>query len=56
MMHLILPPPGAAQPVFVPGSDASDFFKVRSRRSGRYHAELLGTSPVYASLHCKKIC
>lgn len=46
VMHLILPPPGAAQPVFVAGSDASHFFKRRGRRSGRYHAELLGMSPV----------
>ncbi|TWW64464.1 putative cartilage matrix-associated protein [Takifugu flavidus] len=36
-----LRPRGAAQPVFVVGSDASNFFKRRGRRSGRYHAELL---------------
>ncbi|TNM91438.1 hypothetical protein fugu_019818 [Takifugu bimaculatus] len=36
-----LRPRGAAQPVFVVGSDASNFFKRRGRRSGRYYAELL---------------
>lgn len=44
-------PPGAAQQVFVPGSDASNFFKRRTRRSGRYYAELLGTTCLFM-FHC----
>lgn len=35
---------GAAQQVFMPESDASNFFKRRSRRSPRYYAELQGAS------------
>ncbi|XP_070785254.1 upper zone of growth plate and cartilage matrix associated a [Enoplosus armatus] len=33
-------PKGAEQQVFMPESDASNFFKRRSRRSARYYAEL----------------
>ncbi|KAK2858791.1 hypothetical protein Q5P01_003411 [Channa striata] len=33
-------PKGAARQVFMPESDASNFFKRRSRRSVRYYAEL----------------
>ncbi|KAK2883234.1 upper zone of growth plate and cartilage matrix associated a [Channa argus] len=32
-------PKGAAQQVFIPESDASNFFRRRSRRSVRYYAE-----------------
>lgn len=36
-------PVGAAQHVFKPQSEASNFFKRRSRRSSQYRAELQGT-------------
>nr|XP_046235727.1 upper zone of growth plate and cartilage matrix associated a [Scatophagus argus] len=45
------PPKGPAQQVFMPESDASNFFKRRSRRSARYYAELQAEQRVRLSVH-----